>query len=132
MGDRGPHPDRTRRRRVADGPLAAPSTARDDRSPGQGQSVHELVVRAPTPPGRAARVDGLGRLEPGQRGDGVFWSSMQRELLDRRSWPSKQVLATAMFEWIEGWSNPRRRHCGIGMLSPHEFETLHAPAATAA
>ena len=61
-----------------------------------------------------------------------FWSSMQRELLDRRSWPSKQVLATAMFEWIEGWSNPPRRHCGIGMLSPHEFETLHAPAATAA
>lgn len=61
-----------------------------------------------------------------------FWSSMQRELLDRRSWPSKQVLASAMFEWIEGWYNPRRRDSGLGMLSPHEFETLHTAAVAAA
>ncbi len=61
-----------------------------------------------------------------------FWSSMQRELLDRRSWPSKQVLASAMFEWTAGWYNTRRRHSSIGMLSPHEFETLHAAAVAAA
>ena len=32
-----------------------------------------------------------------------FWSSMLRELLDRRSWASRTELASAMFEWIEGW-----------------------------
>lgn len=62
-----------------------------------------------------------------------FWSVMQRELLDRRSWPSRVELASAIFfEWIEGWYNPRRRHSGLGMLSPHEFETLAASTNEAA
>ncbi|MBD2763592.1 transposase [Kocuria sp. cx-116] len=82
----------------------------------------------------AGLLGSMGRVASSQDNAAMesFWSSMQRELLDRRSWPSKQVLASAMSEWIEGWYNPRRRHCGIGMLSPHEFETLHATAATAA
>jgi hypothetical protein len=33
------------------------------------------------------------------------WSTMQRELLDRTSWDSKTQLASAMFEWIEGFYN---------------------------
>ena len=43
-----------------------------------------------------------------------FWSTMQRELLDRRHWTSRVELASAIFEWIEGWYNPRRRHSGLG------------------
>ncbi|WP_372430443.1 integrase core domain-containing protein [Janibacter melonis] len=35
-----------------------------------------------------------------------FWSTMQRELLDRRHWTSRVDLAAAIFEWIEGWYNP--------------------------
>lgn len=31
-----------------------------------------------------------------------YWSSMERELLDRRSWSSREELASAIFEWIEG------------------------------
>jgi putative transposase len=54
-----------------------------------------------------------------------FWSTMQRELLDRRSWDTRTELATAIFEWIQGWYNPHRRHSSLGMRSPHEFETLH-------
>jgi len=61
-----------------------------------------------------------------------FWSTMQRELLDNRRWDSQQQLASAIFEWIEAWYNPRRRHTSLGMLSPHEFETLHSTAVTAA
>lgn len=61
-----------------------------------------------------------------------FWSTMQRELLDRHNWSSRDELAAVIFEWIEGWYNPRRRHTSIGNLSPAEFEALHNPATQAA
>lgn len=61
-----------------------------------------------------------------------FWSTMQRELLDRHDWRSRVELASAIFEWIEGWYNPERRHTSLGMRSPHEFEVLHTAALGAA
>ena len=61
-----------------------------------------------------------------------FWSTMQRELLDRSVWTTKAELSSAMFEWIEGFYNPTRRHTALGNLSPVEFERLHTPAAKAA
>ncbi|SFA60710.1 Integrase core domain-containing protein, partial [Rhodococcoides kroppenstedtii] len=51
-----------------------------------------------------------------------FWSTMQRELLDTRSWDSRDQLASAIFEWIEAWYNPHRRHSGIGYSSPVDYE----------
>ena len=54
------------------------------------------------------------------------------ELLDRRSWTTRAELASAIFEWIEGWYNPRRRHTSIGDLSPVEYERRPAAAAEAA
>jgi transposase InsO family protein len=51
-----------------------------------------------------------------------FWSTMQRELLDTRIWESPEELGSAIFEWIEAWYNPRRRHTAIGMLSPIDYE----------
>jgi len=61
-----------------------------------------------------------------------FWSTMQRELLDRAVWNSKTELASAIFEWIEGFSNPRRRHTALGNLSPADFEALHTTTDLAA
>lgn len=61
-----------------------------------------------------------------------FWSTMQRELLDRHDWETKYELASAIFEWIEGFYNPRRRHSSLGNLSPVEFETLHTSVELAA
>ena len=61
-----------------------------------------------------------------------FWSSMQRELLDRRTWTSRHELATAIFEWIEGFYNPVRRHSGLDYLSPIDYERAHTQAHTAA
>lgn len=51
-----------------------------------------------------------------------FWSSMQRELLDTRTWRTRAELATGMFEWIECWYNPQRRHSSLEMLSPNDYE----------
>jgi len=61
-----------------------------------------------------------------------FFGSMQIELLDRRTWTTRAELAGAIFEWIEGFYNPHRRHSALGYLSPNEFERLHTKAATAA
>jgi putative transposase len=56
-----------------------------------------------------------------------FWGSMQIELLDRRKWESRDELAQSIFEWIECWYNPYRRHSGIGMHSPVAFERMYTP-----
>ncbi len=32
----------------------------------------------------------------------------------------------AVFEFLEGWYNPTRRHSALGYLSPNEFEARHA------
>jgi transposase InsO family protein len=51
-----------------------------------------------------------------------LWSTMQRELLDTRTWDSPEQLGSAIFEWIEAWYNPRRRHTSLRMLSPADYE----------
>ena len=56
-----------------------------------------------------------------------FWSTMQRELLDRRTWATQAELASAIFEWIEGFYNPHRRHSGLGYRSPNDFEDFTPP-----
>ena len=61
-----------------------------------------------------------------------FFGSMQIELLDRRAWETRAELANAMFEWIEAFYNPRRRHSALGYLAPNEYETLHTAAPVAA
>ena len=62
-----------------------------------------------------------------------FFNTMQRELLYQRPrWATKADLASAIFEWIEAWYNPRRRHSSLGMISPVAYETLHTTAEPAA
>jgi putative transposase len=56
-----------------------------------------------------------------------FWHTMQLELLDARTWKSREELANAIFEWIECWYNLYRRHSSIGMHSPVTFEQLYRP-----
>ncbi len=56
-----------------------------------------------------------------------FWGTLQLEVLDTRTWETRDQLANAIFEWIECWYNPERRHSSIGMHSPITYETLHTP-----
>ncbi|WP_055483808.1 IS3 family transposase [Sphaerimonospora mesophila] len=59
-----------------------------------------------------------------------FWGTIQLELLDTRTWETREELANAIFEWIECWYNPYRRHSSIGMHSPVTFESLYLPSDT--
>jgi putative transposase len=55
-----------------------------------------------------------------------FFGSLQLELLDEHHWHSREQLALAIFDWIEAWYNPRRRHSYCDMLSPIDYETATA------
>ncbi len=56
-----------------------------------------------------------------------FWGTLQLELLDSRTWRTRDELANAIFEWIECWYNPKRSHSKIGMHSPATFEAVNRP-----
>lgn len=53
-----------------------------------------------------------------------FIATLKTELLYRNTWPTRQAARTAIFEYIEGFYNPRRRHYALGYLSPAEFEEV--------
>jgi putative transposase len=55
-----------------------------------------------------------------------FFGTLQLELLDEHRWENRQQLALAVFEWIEAWYNPKRRHSYCNMLSPVDYEAAHA------
>jgi putative transposase len=54
-----------------------------------------------------------------------FFATIKTELLDRRSWPTRQEARLAIYEYIEGWYNPRRRHSALGYRSPADYEKIH-------
>jgi transposase InsO family protein len=51
-----------------------------------------------------------------------FFASLKTELVYRRQFQSRQEAQTAIFAYIEGFYNRRRRHSTLGYLSPVEFE----------
>lgn len=61
----------------------------------------------------------------------AFLSGLQRELLDQHTWATREQLALAIFDWIETWHNPRRRHSYNNGLSPADYETTNAAAKAA-
>ena len=59
-----------------------------------------------------------------------FFASLECELIDRRSFKTKTEARLALFTYIEGWYNPRRRHSALGYRSPANFESTHRDVAT--
>jgi len=58
-----------------------------------------------------------------------FFATLECELLDRRKFPTRAEARMAIFEYIEGWYNPHRRHSGLGYRSPLAFERSYQQAA---
>lgn len=63
-----------------------------------------------------------------------FFSTIKTELLHRQPWPTHTAARQAIFEYIEGWYNTRRRHSSLGYLSPANFESTstHQPTTSQA
>lgn len=55
-----------------------------------------------------------------------FFATLECELLDRRKFRTKAEARMAIFEFIEGWYNPARRHSALGYQSPIARERSQA------
>lgn len=56
-----------------------------------------------------------------------FFSALKKERIKRRIYPNRATAATDVFDYIEMFYNPIRRHGSDDDLSPVEFERRYAP-----
>ncbi|MDO5703713.1 MAG: IS3 family transposase [Paracoccus sp. (in: a-proteobacteria)] len=52
----------------------------------------------------------------------TFFKTIKAELIWRRTWETRRQAETAIFQYINGFYNPRRRHSALGGTSPLAFE----------
>ena len=51
-----------------------------------------------------------------------FFKSLKAELVWRRNWQTRREVEVALFEYINGFYNPRRRHSALRWKSPVAFK----------
>jgi transposase InsO family protein len=83
---------------------------------------------------RHRMVGSMGRV--GAAGDNAamesFFGLLQNNVLNRRSWATRQQLRTAIVTWIERTYHRRRRQRSLSRLTPIEYETIMTPPASQA
>ncbi|WP_281903103.1 IS3 family transposase [Micromonospora humidisoli] len=79
-------------------------------------------------------IGSMGRV--GAAGDNAamesFFGLLQNNVLDRRTWTTRQQLRTAIVTWIERTYHRRRRQRSLSRLTPIEYETIMTPPASQA
>jgi len=80
--------------------------------------------------GQKARDAGIA-VSMGSKGDCFdnavaesFFATLKKELVHRRSWPTRRELTSEVFEFVEAFYNTTRRHSTLGYLSPAQFEKM--------
>jgi len=58
-----------------------------------------------------------------------FFATLECELIEQHHFRNQAEARMAVFDFIEGWYNPHRRHSSLGQKSPLSFERDHAHAA---
>jgi transposase InsO family protein len=115
-------------RRRADGAVVAGCVLHTDR--GSQFRSRKLVHRLH----RHGMVGSMGRV--GAAGDNAamesFFALLQKNVLDRRRWGTREELRIAIVTWIERTYHRRRRQAGLGRLTPVEYELIMTTTATQA
>jgi putative transposase len=79
-------------------------------------------------------VGSMGQV--GSAGDNAamesFFALLQKNVLDRHRWATRDQLRIEIVTWIERTYHRRRRQLALGRLTPIEYETIITPAATQA
>jgi putative transposase len=90
-----------------------------------GQYASLLIGRTLRESGIAPSMGAAGSALDNAACESVI-STIKCELVNRRSFRSRDQARMACFDYIEAFYNPRRRHSALGYLSPAEFERAHA------
>ena len=61
-----------------------------------------------------------------------FFALLQKNVLDRKRWRTREELRIAIITWIERTYHRRRRQARLGRLTPIEYETIMNPAVSLA
>ena len=61
-----------------------------------------------------------------------FFALLQKNVLDRQRWSTREQLRLAIITWIERTYHRRRRQAALGRLTPIEYETIMTTPATQA
>jgi putative transposase len=84
----------------------------------------------------AARKEAGVRPSMGSVGDAydnalceMFFTTLECELIERRSFRNHAEAKMAVLDFIEAWYKPHRRHSGLGQLSPLNYGRKHQKAA---
>jgi transposase InsO family protein len=94
----------------------------------RSRKVHQALLRH-------RMVGSMGQV--GSAGDNAamesFFALLQRNVLDRRVWTTRDELRIAIVTWLERTYDQRRRQATLGRLTPAEYELIMTPqTATAA
>jgi transposase InsO family protein len=93
----------------------------------RARKVHRALTRH-------RMVGSMGQV--GSAGDNAamesFFALLQRNVLDRRRWNSRDELRIAIVTWIERTYHRRRRQDSLGRLTPIEYEMINTQQATQA
>ena len=93
----------------------------------RARKVHRVLARH-------RMVGSMGQV--GSAGDNAamesFFALLQKNVLDRRRWATRNELRIEIVTWIERTYHHRRRQARLGRLTPIEFETIMTPQPAAA
>ena len=111
-----------------DGDVAGCILHSDRGSQFRARKVHRTLTRH-------QMVGSMGQV--GSAGDNAamesFFALLQKNVLDRQSWATRDELRIEIVTWIERTYHRRRRQAALGRLTPIEYETIMTtPAAQAA
>jgi putative transposase len=88
----------------------------------RSRKVHRVLARH-------HMVGSMGQV--GAAGDNAamesFFSLLQKNVLDRRRWATRDELRVAIVTWIERTYHRRRRQVALGRLTPVNYETIMTP-----
>ena len=56
-----------------------------------------------------------------------FFATLETELIDRSRWATHTQARAAVFDYIEMFYNPKRRHSALGYCAPTEYEWRYHP-----
>ena len=60
-----------------------------------------------------------------------FFATLECELIDRETFTIPEEARTKIFDYLETWYNPRRRHSALDYLSPIEYERRYEESSNA-